>query len=117
MARVTIYHNSRCSKSRQTLDLLDQRGVEPRVIEYLEAPPSAEGIVELRDLLQLQPRELMRSNGHEYREPGLDDPAFSREQLIRTMADPPRPIQRPLVVSHGGAALGRPPERVVEILQ
>ena len=73
MARVTIYHNPRCNKSRQTLDLLDQRGVEPRVIEYLGAPPSAEEVAEPLDMLQLQPRKLMRSKEPEYRELGLDD--------------------------------------------
>lgn len=117
MASVTIYHNPRCSKSRRTLDLLDQRGVEPQIIEYLKTPPSAEQIAEILELLELQPRELMRSNEAEYRELRLDDPALSREQLIQAMADHPRLIQRPVVVSRGRAALGRPPERVLEILE
>ncbi|MGD8615152.1 MAG: arsenate reductase (glutaredoxin) [Gammaproteobacteria bacterium] len=117
MAKVTIYHNPRCSKSRQALSLLQQRGVEPQIVDYLNTPPDAEQIAELLDLLRLQPRELMRSNDAEYRELDLDHPDLSREQLIRTVAEHPRLMQRPIVVSGGKAALGRPPERVLEILR
>jgi arsenate reductase len=117
MSTVTIYHNPRCSKSRQALDLLERQGVEPQVIEYLKTPLNADQIAELLDLLGLQPSELMRSNEAEYRELGLDDPGLSRAQLIQAMVEHPRLIQRPIVVSRGRAALGRPPERVLEILE
>jgi arsenate reductase len=117
MSTVTIYHNPRCSKSRQALDLLERQGVEPQVIEYLKTPLNADQIAELLDLLGLQPSELMRSNQAEYRELGLDDPGLSRAQLIQAMVEHPRLIQRPIVVSRGRAALGRPPERVLEILE
>jgi arsenate reductase len=115
MTKVTIYHNPRCSKSRQTLDLLRARDLEPEVVEYLATPPSAERLREILDLLHLQPRELMRSGEDVYRELCLDDPALTPEQLIQAMVDHPRLIQRPIVVSQGRAAIGRPPERVLEL--
>lgn len=116
MQAVTIFHNPRCSKSRATLGLLQERGLQPRVVEYLETPPSAEQLERILDLLGLQPRELMRSNEAEYQELALDDPPLTRAQLIQAMVDHPRLIQRPIVLSEGRAALGRPPESVLEIL-
>lgn len=116
MQAVTIFHNPRCSKSRATLGLLQERGLQPRVVEYLETPPSAEQLQRILELLGLQPRELIRSNEAEYRELGLDDPSLSRAQLIQAMVEHPRLIQRPIVLSEGRAALGRPPESVLEIL-
>ncbi len=113
MSKVTLYYNPRCSKSRQALDLLQERGIEPHIVEYLENPPDA---AQLDDLLQLQPRELMRNEEAEYAELGLDDPTLTREQLIQAMVSHPRLIQRPIFVHGGRAALGRPPERVLEIL-
>jgi arsenate reductase len=116
MTKLTLYHNPGCSKSRQTLSLLQERGIEPRIIEYLQTPPGAEQIERILELLQLQPRELMRSGEAEYRELGLDDPALSRAQLIQAMAEHPQLIQRPIVISGDRAALGRPPETVLELL-
>ncbi len=116
MQQVTIYHNPRCSKSRATLGLLQERGLQPQVVEYLNAPPTPEQLGIILDQLGLQPRQLMRSNEAEYRELGLHDPALTREQLIQAMADHPRLIQRPIVLNEGRAALGRPPESVLEIL-
>ncbi|HHH43125.1 MAG TPA: arsenate reductase (glutaredoxin) [Gammaproteobacteria bacterium] len=116
MPDITIYHNPRCSKSRQTLELLGTRGVEPEIVEYLKTPPDAEQLVEILDLLGLQPRELMRTSEAEYRDNGLDNPELSRAQLIQAMVDHPRLIQRPIVLCNGRAALGRPPESVLEIL-
>ncbi|HEB96150.1 MAG TPA: arsenate reductase (glutaredoxin) [Sedimenticola thiotaurini] len=111
-----IYHNPRCSKSRQTLKLLQERGVEPTVIKYLETPPDRDQLARILDLLGLEPRELMRRKEKEYRELGLDDPALTRDQLIQAMVEHPRLIERPIVIRDGRAALGRPPEKVLELL-
>lgn len=116
MAKVTIYHNPRCSKSRQTLDLLHQHAIEPDVVEYLKTPPDARQLERILDLLGIEPRQLMRRDEAEYRDNGLDDPALSRAQLIQAMVDHPKLIQRPIVISGNRAALGRPPEQVLEIL-
>jgi arsenate reductase len=116
MPAIVIYHNPRCSKSRQTLELLNEHGVDAEVIEYLKTPPDAETLGRILDLLGLQPRELMRTNEDEYRELGLDDATLSREQLIVAMAEHPKLIQRPIVIRGNKAVLGRPPEDVLEIL-
>jgi arsenate reductase (glutaredoxin) len=113
---VTIYHNPRCSKSRETLSLLRDHGVEPDVIEYLKDPPNAEVLSDLLGRLGLDPRALMRRKEPEYAELGLDDPGLSRDALIAAMVAHPRLIERPIVVKDGKAALGRPPQAVLEIL-
>ncbi len=116
MSKITIYHNPRCSKSRQTLELLGTLGVETDIIEYLKTPPNAEQLTEILGLLGMEPRDLMRTNESEYKDNALDDPGLSREQLIQAMVEHPRLIQRPIVLSNGKAALGRPPENVLEII-
>jgi len=116
MTRVRIYHNNRCSKSRATLALLEERGCECEVINYLETPPSMDELTQLLDQLGMTPRELMRNGEPEYAELGLDDPTLSDTALIAAMATHPRLIERPIVVAHGKAALGRPPEAVLEII-
>lgn len=116
MSKITIYHNPRCSKSRQALEMLDSRGVEADIVEYLKTPPDAGQLTEILDLLGMEPRDLMRSNESEYKDNKLDDPELSREQLIQAMVDYPRLIQRPIVLGNGKAALGRPPEKILEIL-
>lgn len=113
---VTIYHNPRCSKSRQTLRLIQEQGLEPQVVHYLETPPDQETLDRLLALLGLDPRALMRRKEPEYQELGLDDPSLSREALIDAMVRHPRLIERPIVVKDGQAVLGRPPERVLELL-
>ncbi len=113
---VTLYHNPRCSKSRQTLQLLQERGIEPVVIEYLKTPPDAQTLRTLLQRLGIGPRDLMRRKEKEYRELGLDDPALSDDDLIRAMVEHPRLIERPIVVTDKGAAIGRPPENVLEVL-
>lgn len=115
--RVTIYHNPRCSKSRQTLELLQARGIDPDVVAYLETPPDAATLRRLLSQLGLTPRQLMRRGEERYRELGLDDPALDDDALIRAMVDNPILIERPIVVSDQGARLGRPPENVLAILQ
>jgi len=111
---VTIYHNPKCSKSRQTLELLGERGITPVIIEYLESPPSAEKLREILSLLGFAPRELMRKKEDEYA--GLDDPSLSDDELIGFMIKNPILIERPIVLANGKAALGRPPKQVLEIL-
>ena len=113
---VTIYHNPRCSKSRETLTLLRDHGVEPRIVEYLKDPPTGEVLSDLLDRLGLEPRALMRRKEPEYAELGLDDPGLSREALIAAMVSHPRLIERPIVVTEGKAALGRPPQAVLGVL-
>lgn len=114
--RVTIYHNPRCSKSRQTLALLEERGIEPEVIRYLETPPDPATLQELLDSLGLEPRALMRTKEPLYKELGLDAAERSDEELIQAMHDNPVLIERPIVVTARGAALGRPPENVLTVL-
>ncbi len=113
---VKIYHNPRCSKSRQTLQLLKDNNIEPEVVEYLKTPPSREELERILDMLGVEPRELMRRKEKEYKELGLDDPGLSRDQLIDAMIEHPRLIERPIVIKDGKAAIGRPPEKVLEIL-
>lgn len=111
-----IYHNPRCSKSRETLELLRRRGLEPEIVEYLKDPPDERTLDQLLRQLGLEPRELMRQKEDRYAELGLDQSAHTREELIRLMVKNPILIERPIVVCGGRARLGRPPERVLEIL-
>ena len=113
---VKIYHNPRCSKSRQTLQLLQEQGVELEVIEYLKTPPTAEELDEILRKLDMQPRDLMRKNEAEYKETGMDDESLDRQALIQGMINTPKLIERPIVLAHGKAAIGRPPENVLKIL-
>mgnify|MGYP001825265354 FL=1 len=115
MSQVTMYHNPRCSKSRQTLSLLAEQGIEPEIIEYLKTPPDATQLENILDLLGLEPRQLLRTGESEYKELGLADSGLSRQQLIQAMVAHPKLMQRPIVVANNKAALGRPPEQVLEI--
>jgi arsenate reductase len=113
---VTIYHNPRCSKSRQTLALLQDRGVEAEVVEYLKTPPDAAALKKILTLLGLKPRELMRKNEAVYKDRGLDNAGLSDNDLIAAMINDPILIERPIVIAGGRAVIGRPPEKVLEIL-
>ena len=114
---VKMYHNPRCSKSRQTLQILQEQGVEPVIVKYLETPPTAEELKEVIRMLGLSSaRELMRKKEKEYKELGLEDPTLTEDELIAAMADHPRLIERPVVIKDGKAALGRPPENVLKVL-
>jgi arsenate reductase len=113
---VTIYHNPRCSKSRQTLELLREKGIEPKIVEYLETPPSKTRLKEILKLLGMSPRELMRRKETEYKDNGLDDESLKTDELIAAMIAHPKLIERPIVLANGKAALGRPPESVLKIL-
>ena len=113
---VTIYHNPRCSKSRQTLQLLSEKGLDPQIIDYLNTPPSSEELKLTLGLLGMQARELMRKNESVYAECGLDDETLSEDQLIDAMVANPVLIERPIVLANGKARIGRPPGNVLEIL-
>lgn len=113
---VTMYHNPRCSKSRQTLDLLRSRGIEPKIIEYLKTPPDADTLKNILAMLEMEPRDLMRKKEAAYREEGLDDKSLGRDDLIAAMIKHPVLIERPVVIHNGKAAIGRPPESVLDIL-
>jgi len=113
---VRIYHNSRCSKSRATLALLEEHGGKVEVINYLDTPPSAAELAALLKLLGMSARELLRTGEAEYLSLGLDDPALDEASLIAAMVAHPKLIERPIVVANGKAALGRPPEAVLAIL-
>lgn len=111
-----IFHNPRCSKSRQTLELLTERGIEPEIIRYLETPPTEQELSDILDALGLAPRQLMRTGEKEYKELGLDSSDLNRAQLITAMVATPKLIERPIVVANGKVAIGRPPENVLAIL-
>ncbi len=113
---VTIYHNPRCSKSRTALRLLEERGVAADVVEYLKEPPDKKTLKDLLSRLRLTPRELIRTGEQVYRELGLDDPGLSDNALIEAMVEHPVLIERTIVVAGDRAVVGRPPERVLEIL-
>jgi arsenate reductase len=114
--RVKIYHNPRCGKSRQTLQLLQEQGIEPEIIEYLKTPPSAGELNEILQKLGMEPRELMRKKEAEYKAKGLDDQSLDRQALIKGMVNYPILIERPIVLANDKAAIGRPPEAVLTIL-
>ncbi|ENG6109916.1 arsenate reductase (glutaredoxin) [Serratia liquefaciens] len=117
MKNVTIYHNPRCSKSRETLALLEQHGVTPDVVLYLETPPSVDQLKKLlKELGFNSARELMRKKEDLYKAFKLADESLSEAQLLQAMVDNPKLIERPIVVKGTQARIGRPPEQVLEIL-
>ena len=111
-----LYHNTRCSKSRGALELLQQRGIEPEVVYYLETPPSPAELRELLRKLGIDARRLLRSGEPEYAGLGLNDPSLDEEALVAAMSEYPRLIERPVFVNGDRAVIGRPPERVLEVL-
>jgi len=112
-----IYHNPRCSKFRETLKLLQENGVEPEVVLYLETPPTVAELKTLLEQLGLSAREILRTGEDAYKELNLKDPALTDEQLLQAMVNHPKLIQRPIVVKDSRAVLGRPPEAVLELIQ
>ncbi|NOQ76410.1 MAG: arsenate reductase (glutaredoxin) [Methylococcaceae bacterium] len=113
---VKIYHNPRCSKSRQTLQLLQEQGVEIGIIEYLKTPPTAAELSDILQKLNIEPRALMRKNEAEYKATGMDNTELSSDELINGMVATPKLIERPIVLANDKAAIGRPPESVLAIL-
>ncbi len=116
MEKIKIYHNTRCSKSRQTLELLKSRGVEPEVVLYMEQPIDRKTLRELLQKLGITARELLRSNEEACKKRGLHRPQTSEAEIIAAMVGEPRLIQRPIVVRGARAVLGRPPENVLQLL-
>jgi arsenate reductase len=113
---VTVWHNPKCSTSRKVLAMIRERGIEPEVVEYLKDPPSAATIRSALKEMGMRPRELLRRNGTPYDELKLDDPVWSDADLIGMMVEHPLLIERPVVRSPKGTRLGRPAERIVEVL-
>ena len=113
---VTLYHNPRCGQSRQALALLRERGIEPAIVEYLKTPPDAATLKRLLAQLGMQPRELLRKGEAAYRERGLADPKLSDAALLAAMVVEPILLERPIAVAGSRAVVGRPPERVLEVL-
>ncbi len=114
---VTIYHNPRCSKSRATMEFLQEKGIEPDVIKYMDNPLDEAALKKLLAMLGMKPRELMRKHEKVFKDAGLDDPTFTDDELIEAMAQCPSLIERPIVVNNGKAVLARPPEVVLDILE
>lgn len=111
-----IYHNPRCSKSRETLTLLNDANIEAEIIEYLDNPPSREELIEILAMLDMAPRKLMRTGEAEYKTNNLDDTSLSDDALIDAMLRFPKLIERPIVINNGQAIIGRPPISVKSIL-
>ncbi len=116
MDDVTIWHNTSCSKSRGALDLLRERGIEPTVFDYVARPPSEAELREMLTRLGLGPRDLVRKGEEAYARLGLDDPGLSDDELIAAMVAEPILIERPIVLVGDRAVVGRPPERVLDLL-
>ena len=111
-----IYHNPRCSKSRQTLELLNEKKIDTEIIEYLNAPPNKAEIEKILAGLNMEPRQLMRKGQDEYKALGLDDESLTRDDLITAMIENPILIERPIVITDKGIAIGRPIDNVKKIL-
>ena len=116
MVDIAIYHNPRCSKSRQTLELLQENNISPEIILYLENPPAKSELKALLAKLGISARDLIRTSEAAYSQHGLSDPGLSEEQLLDAMLAEPKLIQRPIVVAGDRAVIGRPPENVLNLL-
>ena len=111
-----IFHNPRCSKSRAAMELLTKKGIEADVIKYLETPPDRVTLEQILELLDMQPRDLMRKGEAEYGENNLSDESLTHDQLIDALMEFPKLLERPIVVANGKAAIGRPIENIIDIL-
>ena len=116
MKHLKIYHNPRCSKSRKTLQIIRDHGVEPEVVEYLKTPPTESEIKKISNLLGLDPKRFVRTSENDFKENGLSEKINDNEAMFRLMAKFPKIIERPIVVSEDRAIIGRPPENVLKIL-
>lgn len=116
MSDYTIYHNPRCSKSRQTLQLLADNGIDPDVVLYLETPPTVQELTGLLSKLNIAPRQLLRKGEQAYKDLGLADLALADAVLLDAMCASPKLIERPIVVRGGSAVLGRPPENALSLI-
>ena len=116
MTDLTLYHNPRCSKSRGALELLEARGLTPTIVRYLETPPDAGQLRELLGKLGIGARDLLRTGEDEYKTLNLADASLTDEQLIAAMTAHPKLIERPILIAGDKAMIGRPPEKILEIL-
>ena len=116
MSELTIYHNPRCSKSRQTLSILQEKGLKPEIVLYLENTPSADKLAELLTKLGINARDLLRKGEEAYKALELANPDLSDQELIEAMTNNPKLIERPIVEKGEKAVLGRPPENVLDII-
>ena len=114
--KLVIYHNPRCSKSRETLQLLEESNMSPEIIEYLEEPPTAAELARIIALLGIGARELLRTTEQVYKDAGLDDDSLSDEEIIEMICEYPALMQRPIVVQGNRAIIGRPPVRVLDLI-
>lgn len=112
----TIYHNPRCSKSRASLEMIQAKGITPTIIKYLETPPDKQQLTELLGKLGLQAEQIVRKGEALFKELGLGDKTLSNEEWIDVLAEHPQLIERPIVVNGNKAAIGRPIEKVIDIL-
>ena len=117
LSNFTIYHNPRCSKSRLTLELLKDKGIDPKVILYLETPPSEKELVLILKKLNMEARELLRKGEAEFKEQNLSDTSKSEEDVIQAMVNFPKLMERPIVIYGDRAVIGRPPENVLKIIK
>jgi len=115
MSKVTIWHNPRCSKSRAAAQLLEEKGVEAEVVKYLDTPPTKEEIEAVLKMLGISARELMRTKEDIYKELGLKE-VEDEAKLIEAMVEHPKLIERPIVIKDGKAAIGRPIEKIIALL-
>ena len=116
MSDFIIYHNPRCSKSRQTLEILDQHDLETEIVLYLDNPPSAEEIASILNKLELSPRDILRKGEDAYKELNLKNDKLTKKDLINFMVENPKLIERPIVVRGDKAVIGRPPENVLSLV-
>ncbi|QIR14398.1 arsenate reductase (glutaredoxin) [Shewanella aestuarii] len=117
MTNITILHNPRCSKSRETLALIQAKSDNINIVEYLKNPPTEAEISNILNLLGLTARQLMRTKEDEYKAQNLQDESLTESQLILAMVNTPKLIERPIVLANGKAAVGRPPENVLAIIE
>ena len=116
MNNFTIYHNPRCSKSRQTLELIKDKGIEPEIILYLEKPPSVSVLSKIVDYLEMKRRDIVRKGEEEYKSFNLKDMSLNDSTILKIMSENPKLIERPIVLSGNKAIIGRPPENVLELI-
>lgn len=113
---VTIYHNPHCSKSRETLKLIEEKGIQVNIVEYLKTPPDKETLQQILQQLGINARDLLRTHEDEYKLAGLDNQNLSDNEVMAAMIKFPKLIERPIIVSEGKAIIGRPPVKVLEII-
>ena len=113
---LVIYHNARCSKSRETLQIIQSHDIEPEIIDYLDEPPDPAELKRIIALLGVQARDIMRTTEPVYRDAELDDDSLSEDDIVEAICEYPELLQRPIVISGDRAIIGRPPSRVIELI-